>query len=412
MKRTYGNVATGDRFWDRKADLALLIQRIDDGQHVLLVAQRRMGKTSLMKEAMARLKDRYTCLFIDLQKAASSADVIVELSLATRPFKSLWDKSKDVFSNILSRLSESIEEVSVNELGVKLRAGLTNANWAEKGDQLFAILATSEKPVFLCVDEISIFLNRILKDDEGTVTSDGRREVEQFMSWLRENSIRHQGSVRMILSGSIGLEPVLNQAGLSATVNTFGPFELNPWDVETAQGCLDALAQEYGVVFHPGATHEMTKQLGCCIPHHVQMFFSHVYDRCVRRNRMDFFTDEVEAVYNEEMLSIQGHAELTHYEERLKLVLGPQRFTIALELLTEAAVVGRLPKDALRIQRDLNRFPDIDLIKAQREILEILQHDGYLRESNGEFQYISKLLRDWWRKRYEAFYTPLAERTI
>jgi len=127
---------------------------------------------------------------------------------------------------------------------------------------------------------------------------------------------------------------------------------------------------------------------------------------------MDFFPDEVEGVYNEEMLSIQGHAELTHYEERLKQVLGPQRFTIALELLTEAAVVGCLPKDALRIQRDLNRFPDIDMAKAQREILGILQHDGYLRESSGAYEYVSKLLRDWWRKRNEAFYTPLAERTI
>jgi len=412
MKRTYGNVATGDRFWDREEDLRLLIQQLDDGQHVLLVAQRRMGKTSLMKEAMARLSERYTCLFIDLQKAASPADVIVELSLATHPYKSLWAKSKDLFTNILCRLNEGIEEISVNDLGVKLRAGLSSANWAEKGDYLFGILATSDQPVFLCVDEISIFLNRILKDEEGAVTTEGRRTVEQFMSWLRENSIRHQGAVRMILSGSIGLEPVLNQAGLSATINTFAPFELKPWDTKTAQGCLEALAKEYGVVFNPGATVKMTQQLGCCIPHHVQMFFSHVYDRCVRRNRMDFFPDEVESVYNEEMLSIQGHAELTHYEERLKQVLGPQRFTIALELLTEAAVVGRLSKDGLRFQRDLNRFPDIDLAKAQREILEILQHDGYLRESNGEYEYVSKLLRDWWRKRYEAFYTPLAERTI
>ena len=55
------------------------------------------------------------------------------------------------------------------------------------------------------------------------------------------------------------------------------------------------------------------------------------------------------------MLSIHGHAELTHYEERLKLVLGEEIFPMALELLTETAVAGQLtPETASMISRTTN----------------------------------------------------------
>ncbi len=69
MKQAYGNWVSGDRFWNRKQDLELLIERIEDGQHILLVAQRRMGKTSLMREVIGLIENRYICLFVDFQKS-------------------------------------------------------------------------------------------------------------------------------------------------------------------------------------------------------------------------------------------------------------------------------------------------------------------------------------------------------
>ena len=50
LKQAHGNWVEGDRFWDRESDIELLIGKLDEGAHILLMAQRRMGKTSLMKE--------------------------------------------------------------------------------------------------------------------------------------------------------------------------------------------------------------------------------------------------------------------------------------------------------------------------------------------------------------------------
>ncbi|GAG62803.1 unnamed protein product [marine sediment metagenome] len=251
LKQAQGNVVTGDRFWDREKDIELLTKRIDECAHVLLVAQRRMGKTSLMAEVYQRLSERYICLFVDLQKAASGSDAIVELSLAVQLHKPLWNKTKEVFANIIEAVTEKVEKVGVGELGVTLRAGLTAGNWAGKGDQLFAILAGSERPVLLMLDEVPVMINRMLKGHDYRITEERREQVDEFMSWLRKNSIKHQGKIRIIISGSIGLEPVLRQAGLSATINNFVPFELKPWDEGTAVGCLVALVPDQHVkVFH------------------------------------------------------------------------------------------------------------------------------------------------------------------
>ena len=68
-----------DQFWDRQAETRLFIELLDQGEHVQLIAQRRIGKTSLMRQVVHLIEDRYTCLFVDLQKHGSSADAIAAL---------------------------------------------------------------------------------------------------------------------------------------------------------------------------------------------------------------------------------------------------------------------------------------------------------------------------------------------
>ena len=412
LKQAHGNWVAGDRFWDREKDTELLINKIDEGAHILLVAQRRMGKTSLMQEVKRQLNGRYICLFIDLQKASTAEDAVVELSLAIKSYENLWGKIKGLFANVLNKVVGSVEELNIGEIGIKLRAGLTSGNWSEKGDSLFSILSGSDIPVLLLIDEVPLLVNRILKGEEFKITAERKAKADAFMSWLRKNSLEHQGKIRILLSGSIGFEPILRQAGLSATINNFLPFDLKPWDEEAAIGCLQALANEYGVHFRNNAEKAMVSRIGCCIPHHIQMFFTHVYDRCRRRGRMEFYPDEVNDIYETEMLGIRGHAELTHYEDRLKLVLGPEILPLALEILTETAVAGCLTRTALDAIKKGYEFEGSTVREAAEEILRVLEHDGYLKPGTTGYVFESHLLQDWWKKRYEYFYVPVIERGI
>ncbi len=410
LKQAHGNWVEGDHFWDREQEIKVFIDRIEEGAHILLVAQRRIGKTSLMREVARRIQDRYICLHVDLQKSFSPADAVVELSMATRPHRKLWAKTVDMFRNILDTVTNRIESLKTEDITITFRSGMTSGDWQNKGDQLFDAFAESERPVVMFFDEVPILLNRMLKGNDYTVTPERIQQAEAFMSWLRENSIRHKEKVRIILAGSIGIEPILRQVGLSATINTFSPFELKPWDSETAIGCLEALANQYGVIFQNGALEMIIEKLGCCIPHHVQMFFDCVLTECKLSNLTKVSRDLVDEVYNHSMLSIRGHAELSHLEERLKMVLGEEVYPFALELLTEAAVVGKLEAEAASSLSQSYEFKGRSSKEVLREILGIMEHDGYLRKVGNEYVFISNLVRDWWKAHFDFGYIPALRR--
>ncbi|NQU20771.1 MAG: ATP-binding protein [Candidatus Nealsonbacteria bacterium] len=409
LKMGLGNWVDGDRFWGREDDLAIFISRITDGAHQSLIAQRRMGKTSLMKETARRLEDQYLCLFVDLQKCSAAPDAVVQFGLAVRPYQSLWKRFRSVFSNAFEGFRDSVDSVNLGEIGISLRADFAS-QWRQKGDQLLEMLAASETPVLLLVDEAPILVNRILKGSDYQITSQRRQDADLFLSWIRDNAVRHQGKIRMVLSGSIGLEPILRQGRLSATLNNFEPFELQPWDEDTASGCLEALAAEYNLRFEEGVPDEMVKMLGCCIPHHVQMFFRHAHDWCRRHGQSAISRQDVKTIYRNEMLSIRGHAELTHYEERLKLVLGDELLPTALELLTETAVVGSLTSEATGMICAAYEFESSSAAEARRQILDVLEHDGYLEQKRKRYRFVSKLLRDWWKTRHGFGYIRTSKR--
>ena len=121
---------------------------------------------------------------------------------------------------------------------------------------------------------------------------------------------------------------------------------------------------------------------------------------------------DVEDAYNREMLGVAGHVELTHYEERLESVLDKELLKLALDMLTEAAVVGRLNRETIAAFQKEHPLEGRDVVEAQKEILWVLEHDGYLERRGDEYLFVSKLLRDWWEKRHAAFFTPVLKREI
>ncbi len=120
--------------------------------------------------------------------------------------------------------------------------------------------------------------------------------------------------------------------------------------------------------------------------------------------------DDVDRVYNTKMLGTRGHAELVTYEERLRRVLGEKTLLVelALAILTEAAMRGSVSaREADLVGEELRLSDPAD---ARREVMGILEHDGYLeRQPSGDvWRFSVPLLRDWWKRRFGAGYQPLS----
>ena len=407
LEKAGGNWVDGERFFDREVDLDALTERARSGTHTLLTAQRRMGKTSLVRETLRRLAEtgEFETVFVDLEHAADAADAIAEIGIRTRPAGDLWGRVAPLFAP-LKALGERIEEVGIADARVKLRAGIDAGSWRRDGERIFEALAAHDRPVALAIDELPILVNRLLKGPEG------RPVAELFLSFLRKNAQAHKGKVVMIVSGSVGLEPILRRAGLSAHANVFPRYELKPWTEEVASACLAALAQRYGVGLPEEARRGMCRRLRCCVPHHVQQFFDLLHEDLRRRRRSAAGPSDVDRVYRNDMLGTAGQIDLDHYEQRLKVVLGVDGYRIALEILTDAAVHdGLLSDDSLgRYQARFAAPPDSDPAGGVSDAMEVLRHDGYLARTDGGHRFVSGWLEDWWRARHGDGFVPAWER--
>lgn len=405
-----------DRFFDRKSDLAALVERVRDGTHTLVTAQRRMGKTSLVRELLRRLEQegKFETVFVDIEGADSASDAIAEIGAGSMSVQGARRRMVTGFANALREVGERIHELSFTEIRVKLRAGIDAGSWRRRGDEVFAALAANDRPVVLAIDELPILVDRLLRFGGESIAPEGIRAADAFMSWLRKNGQAHRDRVILILSGSVSLEPILRRAGLSAQANIFSPYDLKPWDESTADACLGELADTYGLDLPSAVRGDMCGRLRCAIPHHVQLFFDCLHEHLRRSGRCEATMEDVEGVYRDDMLGARGQMDLDHYETRLKSTLGNHGYRIALDLLTGAAVEGGLLRDdAVGLYHEYfeARNPEAKReVIAVEEVLRQLEHDGYLDRGDEGFKFVSGLLEDWWRARHGRYFMPIAKR--
>lgn len=369
-----------------------------------------MGKTSILRELGRRLEQKgWVFLFADVEADRDEEDVITSLAKACHPITPITSRLMRGMRRRLWTLAGKVDKVSAHQFAVRFRAGLDSGNWRRHGEDLIAHCAAHDQPVLIVIDEVPIFLVRLL-DQEG-----GARRVDEFLSWLR--AVFQTGDDRLptlILSGSIGLAPLVERLGISDRVNYLDSIRLGPWSLEVSVRCFEALMKNYDLSADDGVARAVYEHLGTGVPQYVQSFFARLRDYVRMHDRDRIALDDVAEVYRTELLGPSGQNDLAHYEARLRDGLGDEhRYTLAMEILAEAAIQGTFTAEAHRqLEQRHSRLVE-DAPRQVTDTLAVLVHDDYLEPHSDGYRFRMKLLRDWWRARFRHHYRPLLEdRTI
>ncbi len=396
VRNIIGQAVVGDDLFGREYELKRLREMLDQGEHVLMLAPRRVGKTSLMLELKREPPANWEVIYVNVEGGENPTDCIAAIlaSLAAIPqYRSRFQKIP--FSSAIREVLQAFQSatIDIDVLKIELR-GAIGRDWDSAAAQLQARLMklpSAQDNLLIIIDELPVLISRMLRMPEG------RNDAEILLSRLRywRQGPEFRGALCTLVGGSIGLEGVLRRAGLSGSINDLAPFRLEAWDPGTAVTFLKELGKTYEFALGDNDISSILGLLQDPVPYHVQLFFAALRDHC-KGDVACVSKEVIERTFSERLAGASGTAHLDHYATRLEIALEPNEYEVACAVL-----------DHLSRYRNGTDLRQLDTLQQQgagvfRSVLRILKADSYLIEQGQLWRFRSNLLREWWERHHHS----------
>jgi len=401
IETSVGRPVRGPNFFDREQEQRLLWQRLAQS-HVLMLAPRRVGKTSLLLRLQDSAKEHgFHAVYVSVADAKSEHDVAKKIvhALAQHPeSERAWKKLKGPLRSFFGALKGKL---AVGGLTIELG----EQTWPTIAENAAEALERLGERWLVLVDELPIFVLGLIRQDP---SGKGARE---FLNWLRtlRNPIRNTTQpdpvIRWVVAGSIGLDAVVAKVNLGDTINDLDIFPLGPFAPAVADEFLVALGESYGLPLDLPTRTRILQRAGWLIPFYLQILFSKLHDLASEESLAPspWLVDRVV----EELLTPAYRAYFDYWRQRLTEELGRPDDQRALAMLAAVAQAddGVASRDTLAAALT-PLVPDAaERDEALRFLLDVLENDGYLaRVQTGSagparFAFRSALLREYWLRR-------------
>jgi AAA+ ATPase superfamily predicted ATPase len=143
-------------FCDREKESDKLIHYLTNGNHVVLISPRRMGKTGLIHHCYddARIRDEYFTFFVDILHTSNLREFTFNLSRSI--YKELVPRGKRLAKGFIQALKSLSGTISIDTLngGPKFGVELGDIANAELTlEEIFAYLDHAHRPCIMAIDE-------------------------------------------------------------------------------------------------------------------------------------------------------------------------------------------------------------------------------------------------------------------
>lgn len=391
MKSNPGGTITGSAIIGRDSELHQIWQKLDK-RSIVLSAERRVGKTSLLRKMKEYPRKGWTPILVLVESARHPIDCVEAIyneACASQVLstKGVWAK----------RVTEAYKKLAESEIaGFKLPK--IQADWRRMLKLLVQdIVENCDDAVVLMIDEFPFMVWNIA-DDHGAALA------MQFLDALRE--IRQQfepsNKIRFILSGSIGFHLVLQHLKLDhgykgAPTNDMFLFVLGgmaPEDTESM--CRNYLDDEHIRRKTPEAVAQRMQFRTDGLPLYIQYVCEAIQDS----NQRSVEPADIDRILDEML----RNRHVTWFRDAAQRIDG---YYAKLELNETASIVLN------RLSREEDFFSEAELFNTVRtkwpededsdllRLLELLTDDNYVVRdtSSGErrYRFRYRLMREWWK---------------
>lgn len=391
MRNVIGQAVSGQDFFERPALLRKIRRAIRNSNNVYLSAPRRVGKTSVMIYLMDHPAEGEQFVYVITQSVQSVEEFYRELakqvmdSPAFRGLSKASNTLKKVASALLQRISL---KASIPFLDIEIDKGQP-VNFQTDLEKLLEEIDLDGGKLIIMVDEFTETIDNIL-------IGQGKQEARRFLQTFRElmGNRKLIGNVQFLLTGSIGLQPLVRRLESSDLVNQLQFIDIPPLSEDEAFTLFQRLIASERIQISDETVRFILHKIDWLMPFHVQLLVQEVIDvHDSLGNPID--RAKAEKAF-EQVFHQRNKIYFEQYYDRLKKRLEPgAEYAFVHEVLTQTARYGSLEKAVVHDLAVKHGFAD-----QYKATLESLLYDGYLYEvpDAPAYRFNSSILKTWWKK--------------
>ena len=407
MDNIAGSPVEGENFYGREKVVALL-REILANDDILLLGPRRIGKTSTARAVMAAVRNEgWRAVEINVAACRNERDFLDKLESKLAPELATFSgKAMSAIGDAFGKVGGRIKSVKIpvpgaGSVGVELGDGKAE-DWTKVASDVLHLIVQAEERWLIYVDELPIMLFNFIRDDPQY----GVPRVRRFLDWFRNDvrALPDVRKVRWLVSGSVGLDTLVQEHGMADTINSMRHQGLAAYSDDVAIAMLAELATSYHIELSNMDARHIVAAVQWPQPYYLQMAFHHL--RVLMAEHPDDSPASLIGQAMDIMIQTDTDNDFHHWEGRLAMQLCRADSDHALAMLNLAAQdpAGARAENLLDIvqKRMSSATPD----EAKRTFIrlrDILQRDAYWwpEEISGVKRYRFRLepLRRWWLKR-------------
>jgi hypothetical protein len=376
-----GGVIPANDVVGRDGLIAVLWEKLT-ATSVVMVAERRIGKTSVVKKMQAEARGGFDLIYRDVEGLRSPL-LFVERVLDD------VDERLTPARRVSERVREARREVGAPKvMGVELPA-VPQADWRTLlGTALSQVAEGGTGLVVFIWDELPAMLANIHRECGATAAM-------ELLDTLRALRQTYPDKLRMVYTGSIGLHHIisrLRQEGYTNDpTNDMATVEVPPLAPDDARDLATRLLEGKRVLMTDTSAVAAVIADGVdCVPYYIHYVISSL------PSAANVDAEAARKAVSAGLTDGNDPWHLAHYRERLAEYY-PQTWESALVLLD--AIAGADAPLGTEDVTNLARHARVDVQdEAVRDLLKLLRRDHYLQlNRDGAYDFKFALIKRWWR---------------
>lgn len=384
MKANPGGQVDVDAVVGRDHLLEILWETVER-QSLVMTAERRIGKTTLIKKMASQPSAGWMPVFQDLERCHSAAEFAMAVYREIHQFLGRTGK-------VTRRVKELFSALGGTEVGGLFRLPeQARTPWKDvltrSVEDLIHENMSSEKKLLFLWDEMPFMLASI-RDREGEQVA---MEVLDLLRALRQA----HSSLRMVVTGSVGLHHVLSSLRdknySNSPLNDMAAIDVPPLDEADAVHLAELLidGESLKAPDRKAVATAIAREADC-FP-----FYLHHIVRALKIRGLDATPENAAKVVVSQLVDANDPWELLHYRERIPIYYRDDQKAVLLILddLTERDQSS--VNELLAMLKGASTFDDRERLLR---VLSLLERDHYLKRTEDAcFHFRFPLIRRWWK---------------